>query len=228
MFNSFLKLIDENAFCISDNHFGHDSINKYQPTRLEVSNQLGFGNDTERMMIDLWNETVKDDDIILYMGDMILKDLHKYLPLLNGRKFLILGNHDKKSITSYRKYFEFVFDGLYFEHEGDFSIHKKTGDKLFSGLIKNIGGKKILFSHYPVFSDAPHDLRNEKITSRVEVFRKYHRSQKCTFNFHGHTHDKETGKKNHINVSCEALSFKPKRISDLLSDYQQKNINSKG
>jgi len=47
-------------------------------------------------MIDRWNAVVGHDDEIWHLGDVCLnpKDCQDYLSLLNGKKYLILGNHD--------------------------------------------------------------------------------------------------------------------------------------
>ena len=45
-------------------------------------------------MIQNWNKTVSDRDIVYHLGDVFFGKGHRALPLLNGRKRLILGNHD--------------------------------------------------------------------------------------------------------------------------------------
>lgn len=57
-----------------------------------------------------WNSVVTDDDIIVHLGDVGDRDaIEEILPKLNGRKWLVLGNHDKLSKSFYEKYFEQVF-----------------------------------------------------------------------------------------------------------------------
>ena len=49
-----------------------------------------------------WNEKVGGDDSVYIVGDFAFDDAaaQKIFPLLNGRKHLILGNHDKLSSES--------------------------------------------------------------------------------------------------------------------------------
>jgi calcineurin-like phosphoesterase family protein len=45
-------------------------------------------------MVDRWNSVVKATDIVYHLGDVYFGQGHKVLRRLNGRKRLILGNHD--------------------------------------------------------------------------------------------------------------------------------------
>ena len=45
-------------------------------------------------MLARWNECVAADDIVYHLGDFALASHSRYLPRLNGRKRLIVGNHD--------------------------------------------------------------------------------------------------------------------------------------
>lgn len=84
-------------------------------------------------MIKRWRQTVKSTDTILHLGDLFFGGQEQYAkfymditPQLPGRKFLILGNHDK------RKY---DFEFLGFEVIEPFEMHYK--------------GFKVTFDHYP-------------------------------------------------------------------------------
>lgn len=79
------------AFITSDLHIGHNKEFLYNPR--------GFDNiyDHDRALIKNWNNTVADDDIVYVLGDLMLGD-NAYgcstFNHLNGRKIIILGNHD--------------------------------------------------------------------------------------------------------------------------------------
>lgn len=50
-------------------------------------------------MVDRWNEIVKDDDIVYYLGDFTLGNIHtfdKFYNRLKGYIYFIKGNHDKR------------------------------------------------------------------------------------------------------------------------------------
>lgn len=78
-------------FITSDTHFGHDRAFLYGPR--------GFTNYVEHdtAIIENWNNTITDEDIVYHLGDVMLGD-NNYgmgcLALLNGQIKIIPGNHD--------------------------------------------------------------------------------------------------------------------------------------
>lgn len=85
-----------NTYIISDTHFGHKNIIKYQK-RPQNSDEL---------INDRWNNTVKKKDTILHLGDLTLgtfAEAKKHTENLQGRKFIILGNHDIHSESWYNR-----------------------------------------------------------------------------------------------------------------------------
>ena len=89
------ELITKDWFVIADTHFFHDNIAKYED-RPENHNYLILKN---------WNRVVQQGDRVLHLGDLTLGDKQesrRLIKQLNGKKFIILGNHDKKSNGWYR------------------------------------------------------------------------------------------------------------------------------
>lgn len=95
-------------FVTSDNHFFHNNIIKFQAqygTRpFETVEEMNT------KMIERWNETVKPNDIVYIVGDLSFGSWNKTKELLfqlNGKKHLIIGNHDKEWMKLEAKsYFE--------------------------------------------------------------------------------------------------------------------------
>ena len=79
-------------YYISDLHFYHDALNRYMDCR-------GFADAREmnEYMIRRWNEKVKPQDEVVILGDFSVAKgpaTNEIAERLNGRLFLIEGNHD--------------------------------------------------------------------------------------------------------------------------------------
>ena len=97
-----------NIFVKSDTHFNHKNIIKCcnRPYKdVEEMNEAIISN---------WNNSVTNDDIIYHLGDFgfgTKEELKQIFNRLNGQKYLIMGNHDKKVGRNY--YFELGFLNVY-------------------------------------------------------------------------------------------------------------------
>ncbi len=85
-------------------HLGHENLTK---------DLRGFNNAEEHddYLIKQWNSVVNKKDLVYILGDISMETSKFYykLALLNGRKKVILGNHDKgKDIPELLKYVETV------------------------------------------------------------------------------------------------------------------------
>ena len=95
------------TYFTSDLHFSHTSILYFHPERLEqagLTREFLEEHKTEttriydEWLIKRWNNTVNKRDSIYILGDFCLankENTEKILNRLNGRKYLIRGNHDK-------------------------------------------------------------------------------------------------------------------------------------
>lgn len=207
------KMIDEiseNTWIISDTHFDHDNILKYEPTRLRDMQAKGL-DDQNEWLIDNWNSVVGEDDLVLHLGDFTFKS-PDYIERLNGRIILLIGNHDVKKIGFFRKY-QNHFPEKFFLVE---SVGEVTEPKFLSGIIKQIGDKKVFFNHYPVVSVDPY-IKGKAKEMRDEMRALFH-AQNCDLCIHGHVHsnDEKNDKKREINVSLEKTGFKPVRLGEFL------------
>lgn len=78
------------TYFTSDLHLGHENI-LYSRTQFKSIEEM------DKHIIQRWNETVKKTDEVYILGDMMFrnkKSPHYYLNQLNGKKHLIIGNHD--------------------------------------------------------------------------------------------------------------------------------------
>ena len=86
-------------FAIADLHFGHANIIKYCNRPFEDTNEM------DRVLIKNWNETVSNNDTVLVLGDVGFGSkeyIASLIKQLNGKKILIMGNHDNWSEQTYR------------------------------------------------------------------------------------------------------------------------------
>jgi len=93
-------------FIASDLHINHSNILKYCPNRrsgrpLPESGTEEYKSEIHRMnelIISNWNSVVDPDDEVYILGDVAMGQIHLSPVLirrLNGKKYLIAGNHDK-------------------------------------------------------------------------------------------------------------------------------------
>lgn len=75
----------------ADTHFGHGNIIKYENRPFADIEEMNTH------MIKNWNEKVEPDDDIYILGDLIFgkgQNANDILNQLNGKKYLVKGNHD--------------------------------------------------------------------------------------------------------------------------------------
>ena len=88
-----------NSWTVSDYHLGHKNIMVYEQRPFRDVAEM------EEIIIKNHNAIVKKEDVVYHLGDFGFypKDIMaKVVASLNGRIFLIKGNHDTKSNTWYR------------------------------------------------------------------------------------------------------------------------------
>lgn len=95
---------------ISDLHFGHANILKFDNRPFRNTEEM------ETSLIENWNNTVLAGDTTYILGDFCWgkePEWKRIVPLLNGNKVLIRGNHDLKEMTSsLKKMFQDINDFL--------------------------------------------------------------------------------------------------------------------
>lgn len=85
----------KNIFFTSDTHFGHKNIIKYCKRPFESVEEMN------EKLIKNWNSVVGPDDIVFHLGDFVFggsKLWNDVLDRLNGKIYLIIGNHDEHNL----------------------------------------------------------------------------------------------------------------------------------
>jgi len=100
----------------------------------------------DQILIDNWNSVVSSNDIVYMLGDFALDSkerIKELVKLLNGRKTLILGNHDTRFIKF-----------KWWEEESGF-------EKIVRNEIRyvNFNNDYIIMTHYPM-TEVPQEQFN--------------------------------------------------------------------
>lgn len=95
-----------NTWFISDTHFAHRNILEYE----KDSRPFNSIEEMNEALICNWNKTVNATDIVYHVGDFAFgrKNI-EFAKFLNGKKRLILGNHDVYGIEQYAPFFERIY-----------------------------------------------------------------------------------------------------------------------
>ena len=113
-------------FYIADCHFGHKNVIKFDNRPFCSVEEM------DQTMIDNWNNAVCKDDTVYILGDFCWNGENRWIEILNqlnGKKVLIRGNHDLKTMSQQlRNKFQDIKD------------YKEVRDN----------GKRVLLSHYPM------------------------------------------------------------------------------
>jgi len=121
-----------NVYLISDTHFNHANIATYCD-RPENFTEL---------ILKRWAETVRPEDLVIHLGDVILDKKHAIKDILDslpGRKVLVRGNHDRQwsCLRWMEAGFQMACDGFKFRNSW---LTHEPSTSLADGCQLNIHG----------------------------------------------------------------------------------------
>lgn len=101
-----------NTWFIGDTHFGHKNILKYEPYYRNFKNI----DEHNEALIDNWNKVVRPNDTIFHLGDFCFgrRNIH-IAGRLNGKKRLVMGNHDVYDPREYLLYFQSLHGMIFYK-----------------------------------------------------------------------------------------------------------------
>ncbi len=187
---------------ISDHHFGHAKILEYEKEARPFSSLEAM----HEFMITQWNMCVSKQDIVYHLGDFCFGK--RWLPIadrLNGKKRLVLGNHDTYSIAEYAKYFEKVY-GMFHWRQCVLSHIPVHPDNLASRWLLNIHGHL-------------HSKRVKKMVNETFQLKTSIDLLPLTFLKPGW----EEEDRNYFNVSCEQNHLTPIHSSIIMDRLKELN-----
>jgi len=176
---------------ISDTHFGHANILNFKDNDGRPTRPFSSVEEMNETMVENWNSVVRPNDNVYHLGDVFFgsKDSFKELwPRLNGRKTLILGNHDNAYFLS----------GKY---ERKTKKGKTIEEKYFRDILlfKQFG--RFILSHTPL---------------HPSTFQERHRcGRENMINIHGHIHQNPSPEGPYKCVSVEQTNYTPVDIFEI-------------
>lgn len=179
---------DEVDFVTSDTHFGHARISELAQRPFTSVEEM----DAE--LIRRWNETVPPDAVVLHLGDLALGPIAESLArtaVLNGRRLLVPGNHDRVSPATQTNRAIERFRPLY----------EDVGWTVLPEVLRGRrAGRILLASHYPYRGDSQAEERHSS-----------HRPEDAGLPLiHGHTHARSHGADGHqFHVGVDAFDYTP-------------------
>lgn len=133
---------------IADTHFGHERIKIFENRPENFEDQI----------LKNLRSNIEEDSVLIHLGDFCIGDdvlwQSAFMRNVKGRKVLVRGNHDRKSIS------------WYYRHGWDFVADEVT---------LNIHGAELLFTHQPVM------FPGTKLNIHGHLHRKSHQHSRSIF-----------------------------------------------
>lgn len=179
---------DQVDFVTADTHFGHARISELAHRPFDTVEQM----DDE--LVRRWNALVGPRDTVLHLGDVALGPIEASLARtaeLNGRKYLVPGNHDRVSPATQSARAIERFTPLY----------EAAGWRILPEIIAGTrNGRRLLACHYPYHGDSHgpdrHSTHRPDDDGRPLL--------------HGHTHARDHGPDGRqFHVGVDAFDYTP-------------------
>lgn len=177
-------------FYIADTHFGHKNIIRYDNRPFTLVEEM------DDCLIHRWNAVVQNSDTVYILGDFSWYGEEKTIEILdklNGKKVLILGNHDRIS-ESIRKRFIKI------------SNYMEISD----------GENRVVLSHYPIM------FYNQQFRDAVHLYGHVHNShqQNMCESWIKEVRELQAIPMRMFNVGCMMayMDYTPRKITEILSE----------
>ena len=176
----------------ADLHFGHHNIIEYSGRPFRHAGHMN------EALIERWNEVVAPEDEVIVLGDFAMGRIDETLPiagLLNGRKVLLAGNHDR------------CWDGHKKGIAAATDRYLAAGfDEIWQGTVElDVGGTRVVACHFPYRGDS-HD-HDRYVANRP--------ADQGAWLLHGHVHERWKVRERMINVGVDVWGYAPVAESTL-------------
>lgn len=92
-------------FFVSDTHFGHNNIISF------CNRPFASVQDMNERMVEGWNKTVRDNDVVYHLGDVAFNN-YDCIERLRGKIKLVPGNHDLERFKKIAHLFDEILPEL--------------------------------------------------------------------------------------------------------------------
>ena len=120
------------VFFTSDTHFSHKNILKGVTSW--GTRPFSSPKEHDDYLIERWNKTVPEDGVVFHLGDFCFASMTRWESIrkrLNGKIYLVLGNHDMRNISTYSKRALALFEDI------------------APQMLINVCGQMIYLNHFP-------------------------------------------------------------------------------
>ena len=187
----------------SDPHFGHAKVIEYDERPFITVEEMN------EALIENYNAVVGPNDTCLWGGDCFFyreEDMHRarmIMNRLNGRKLLVLGNHDRNPAVMFDLGFTMV------AHE----------------TFLKMGHRNVRVKHYPYFREPKKDEVIRDRHGREMGDRQLKRARSNApprvpgeVLIHGHTHSKKRRNENMIHIGVTAWDYRPATFDEVAEE----------
>ena len=95
----------------SDHHFGHKNILEYE----KEARPFKTIEEMNETLIERWNSVVQPHHLVYHLGDFCFgKKNMDIAARLNGKKKLVMGNHDTYPTADYLRYFDQLYGVIFY------------------------------------------------------------------------------------------------------------------
>ena len=145
----------------SDTHFNHVNILRFTDDDGNFTRKFSSVDEMNEIMIDRWNSRVKPGDKVYHLGDVLFGDRQKdgpaILSRLNGKKRLVVGNHD-----------------VIYGNQGQNVLHRYF-QRIY--MWRMMPEKNILMTHVPVHPSVLRESRFEGDSNMINVHGHIHQNK---------------------------------------------------
>lgn len=220
--------IDDNTFFASDQHLSHFRINRFCNRGFDTLRIDEDGHpipDIDAMNADIvakHNSVVSSSDTVIFVGDVCMgrtgnagdpqdpkEGSLDFISQMNGRKIMILGNHDKAA---------FFVNKSVNRRDRMIAMFKRAGfDEVFDHVTANFNGKRFVINHFPYEGDHMEEDRYSSIRPEFNG----------TPIVHGHVHDLWKVKRfkgvAQVNVGIDSHGGFPQRIQEVVGRFDSED-----